>query len=398
MTDFPAPELVVDDTRLAQLCQAWQALPTLALDTEFIRVSTFYPRAGLIQVGDGQGTYLLDPLVIKAWQPFIDILTAPGITKIMHSCSEDLVVFSYFYNCMPGPIFDTQKAAGFLGHGYSISYLNLVLHITDVELSKGETRSDWLKRPLSENQIKYAALDVAYLPQLHQELEAALVRDGKLDYLREECERMRLVSLAAEDPSNWPGLYLSMGAAWRLDTRQLGALKELNIWREQVSRERDKPRSWIARDADLITLAQQLPADRQALTRLPELNRNIYQQDADALLAIIRDSEPAADAVANNLEGAPLSQGQRAMLKRCQQAVRAVAAQTGIAEELLARKKQLITLMHLNRDADKGATALVWPDDLSGWQQSLLAAPLTAIVTGSGAGAATRSADEAAAT
>lgn len=386
MTDFPAPELVADNARLAQLCQHWRTLPSLALDTEFIRVSTFYPRAGLIQVGDGQGCFLLDPLSIDAWQPFIDILMATDIVKIMHSCSEDLVVFNYFYDCMPGPIFDTQKAAGFLGHGYSISYLNLVLHIAGVELSKGETRSDWLKRPLSENQIKYAALDVAYLPRLYQELSAALAREGKLDYLREECERMRQISLAAENPDNWPDLYLSMGAAWRLNARQLGALRDLSMWRERVSRQRDKPRSWVARDADLITLAQALPADRPALTRIPDLNRNIYQQDADALLAIIRDSEPVADAIADNLEGAPMSQAQRAMLKRCQQAVRAVAAETGIAEELLARKKQLVTLMHMNRhagqqgDADRG---LQWPEDLAGWQRSLLATPLSRIILGS---------------
>lgn len=383
MTDFPAPELVTDDARLAQLCEFWRTLPYLALDTEFIRVNTFYPRAGLIQVGDGQGTCLLDPLSISAWQPFIDILVAPDIVKVMHSCSEDLVVFNYFYNCMPGPIFDTQKAAGFLGHGYSISYLNLVLHITGVELSKGETRSDWLKRPLSANQIKYAALDVAYLPRLYQELEAALTREDKLDFLLEECERMRQISLAAEDAGNWPELYLSMGAAWRLNAKQLGTLKDLCLWREQISRQRDKPRTWIARDADLIMLAEKLPADRQALTQLQDMSRNIYQQDADTLLAIIRDSEPVADGIANNLEGAPMSPAQRAMLKHCQQAVRAVAEETGIAEELLARKKQLITLMHMNRqrtDRDD----LCWPEDLSGWQHALLAGPLTRIIVSTG--------------
>jgi ribonuclease D len=387
MTDFPAPELVVDNTRLAQLCERWQHVSSLALDTEFIRVSTFYPRAGLIQVGDGQGCYLLDPLSINAWQPFIDILMAPDIVKIMHSCSEDLVVFKYFYDCMPGPIFDTQKAAGFLGHGYSISYLNLVLHIAGVELSKGETRSDWLKRPLSANQIKYAALDVAYLPRLYEELSAALAREGKLEYLREECERMRQISLAAENPDNWPQLYLSMGAAWRLNARQLGALRDMSIWREQVSRQRDKPRSWIARDADLITLAQKMPGDRQALTQIADLNRNIYQQDAEALLSLINNSDPVADAIASNLEGAPMSQGQRAMLKRCQQAVRAVATQTGIAEELLARKKQLVTLMHLNQQADRDSQQLQWPDDLAGWQRSLLAVPLSRILSGADAGA-----------
>ena len=350
MNDFPAPELVTDNDRLAQLCERWQTLSSLALDTEFIRVSTFYPRAGLIQVGDGDDCYLLDPLSINVWQPFIDILMAEDIVKIMHSCSEDLVVFKYFYDCLPGPIFDTQKAAAFLGHGYSISYLNLVRLFAGVELSKGETRSDWLKRPLSANQIKYAALDVAYLPRLYQELSAALEREGKSEY-------------------------------WRLNARQLGALRDLSLWRERVSRQRDKPRSWIARDADLIVLAQKLPADRQA----PDLNRNIYQQDADALLAIVQNSEPVSEAIASNLEGAPMSQAQRAMLKRCQQAVRSVAEQTGIAEELLARKKQLITLMHLNRHATPvadGDGVLQWPDELSGWQRALLAAPLSPIIAG----------------
>ncbi len=385
MNDFPAPELVTDNDRLAQLCERWQTLSSLALDTEFIRVSTFYPRAGLIQVGDGDDCYLLDPLSINVWQPFIDILMAEDIVKIMHSCSEDLVVFKYFYDCLPGPIFDTQKAAAFLGHGYSISYLNLVRLFAGVELSKGETRSDWLKRPLSANQIKYAALDVAYLPRLYQELSAALEREGKSEYLREECERMRQITLAAENPDTWPDLYLSMGAAWRLNARQLGALRDLSLWRERVSRQRDKPRSWIARDADLIVLAQKLPADRQELSQVPDLNRNIYQQDADALLAIVQNSEPVSEAIASNLEGAPMSQPQRAMLKRCQQAVRSVAEQTGIAEELLARKKQLITLMHLNRHATPvadGDGVLQWPDELSGWQRALLAAPLSPIIAG----------------
>ncbi|MEX2335504.1 MAG: HRDC domain-containing protein, partial [Pseudohongiella sp.] len=196
---------------------------------------------------------------------------------------------------------------------------------------------------------------------------------------------------AAEDSSNWPDLYLSMGAAWRLNARQLGVLKDLCIWREQVSRARDKPRSWIARDADLIMLAEKLPADRHALTQLQDMSRNIYQQDADALLAIIRDSGPIADEIANNLEGAPMSQAQRAMLKRCQQAVRTIASETGIAEELLARKKQLITLMHMNRQR-RGCeqSNLRWPDDLTGWQRTLLEARLPGIIaagsTSEGAG------------
>lgn len=393
MIDFPEPELVTDDTRLEVLCREWQKLPYIALDTEFIRVSTFYPRAGLIQIGDGEKTYLLDPLSLKSWDSFIAILISPDIVKVMHSCSEDLVVFNHFYRCMPGPIFDTQKAAAFLGYGYSISYLNLVLQVTGDELSKGETRSDWLNRPLSDKQVKYAALDVAYLPRLYTELQNSLEKSGKLPFLVEECERMRQIGMATENAELWPDFYLTLGAAWRLDGKGLGVLKALCWWREQKARERDKPRSWVARDADLIQLAEKLPQDRQALSKLTDMSRNIYQQDANELLGIIANSAPVAAEIADNLEGAPMSPAQRNTLKRCQQAVRTVAGETGIAEELLARKKQLITLMHLNRGPAVRSQAdpmgkLLWSEDLSGWQRELLAPRLEPILAGSFAGGA----------
>lgn len=376
MNGLTGPELVVTDERLRELCRSWSTLSSIALDTEFIRVSTFYPRPGLIQVCDGQGIYLLDPLALTQWDDFKHILQAPAIIKVLHSCSEDLVVFEKFFGCIPGPLFDTQKAAAFLGHGYSISYLNLVLALSEVTLTKGETRSDWLQRPLTEEQLKYAALDVAYLPEIYLKLADELIAKQRMEWLQEECSRMRETALAIEDESQWPALYLSMGAAWRLNAQQLGVLKDLSLWREKECRKRDKPRSWVARDVDLIQLAEKMPTDKAALRSIADMSRNIYYQDADELLTIIREGSPVSDEILGAVEGEPMSPEQRKLLKKCQQLVRLIAERFGIAEELLARKKHLSYMV-----TGYSKPGFRWPTDIDGWQRPLLEAELVQVLT-----------------
>ena len=179
-----APVYVTDNAVLATLCEQWQQLPLIALDTEFVRVDTFYPRIGLIQVGDGFKNYLLDPLVLNDWSGFIALLSNPAVTKVLHSCSEDLVVFKDFFKQLPTPLFDSQRAAAFLGFGYSISYQNLVKEVLDIEVSKDQTRSDWTRRPLTEDQCNYAALDVAYLPAITQFLKDKLVTTKRQSPMR----------------------------------------------------------------------------------------------------------------------------------------------------------------------------------------------------------------------
>lgn len=373
MNQADSVELVTDDSRLASLCQQWVSRDFIALDTEFMRVSTFYPKAGLVQVGDQGKQYLIDPLAIHNWDAFVSVLQAGSVTKILHSCSEDLVLFHSMFGCVPAPLFDTQRAAAFLGYGYSISYLNLVLQLMGITLAKGETRSDWLQRPLTADQMRYAALDVAYLSSICSELKKRLQEKKYLPYFEADCRQLELVAGQAENSSGWQLLYQGMGAAWRLNRRQLGALKVLCVWREKVARNRNKPRSWIARDADLISLAEKLPADHASLNQLKDMNRNLYQQDADEILALIAGSTAVTAVEAAQVEGLPLSQHQRQLLKRCQHQVERVSNATGIAVELLARKKQLVSLLHLNSARSPGQP-LVWPDNLMhAWQRPLLA-------------------------
>ena len=183
--------LVTDDPALQASCTAWRTCEALALDTEFMRVSTFYPKLALIQVADDSGITLIDPLGISDWQPFRALLGADDIVKIFHSCSEDLLVFQSALQILPTPVFDTQIATALLGEGMGMSYQNLVRQRYGVELPKGETRSDWLQRPLTHEQLDYAALDVAYLQQTWRDQQAALHAQGREAWLREDAQRQQ---------------------------------------------------------------------------------------------------------------------------------------------------------------------------------------------------------------
>lgn len=372
---FP-PVYVTDNETLAQLCAAWLELDSIALDTEFVRVDTFYPKIGLIQVGDGQRNYLLDPLEIDEWGAFIDLLSKPSVLKVLHSCSEDLVVFKEFFQQVPTPMFDTQVAAAFLGYGFSISYQNLVKELLGIEVSKDQTRSDWTRRPLSSDQRNYAALDVAYLPSITGFLQERLFEKSRLQWLQDECERMLATASASKEDHNWDAYYLSLGGAWRLDVTQLEALQRLCEWREQQARARNKPRSWIAKDAELLAIASALPADLKALSTISDLPRPLVQRDGTKIVELVTAAHSGA-AVRIDLIEQPLSPAMRKSLKRCQSIVREEAEKLGIASELLARKKQLVPLIYA---AQRGAD-FAWPQELNGWRQTLLEAPVRKLLS-----------------
>ncbi len=362
------PFLVTRDEELAELCSRWRQMPFLALDTEFMRVNTFYPRLGLLQVCDGQASYLLDPLALSDWQAFVELLEEPSIVKVLHSCSEDLLVFSGYFGCIPDPVFDTQRAAAFLGFGYSISYQNLVSQLTGRDLPKGETRSDWLRRPLSNRQQEYAALDVAFLPTIYQALQSQLSQRDRLEALEQDCQEMREVARQTEDRRHWEDLYLSISAAWRLEGRALALLQALCVWREHEARRLDKPRTWVARDNDLILLAEHPPRDEKDLRSIDDLSSGLQRGDHTTLLRMLREQRERNVELAPDRIKPPLTPGQRRRVKQCQRAVREIAQQMGVAPELLARKKQLIALLH----AYDAPGEFQWPSDLSGWRREIL--------------------------
>ena len=275
-----------DNDSLAQFCAEWQQLPFVALDTEFMRVDTFYPIAGLLQIGDGVRAYLIDPLTIDNWQPLAALLENPAVVKVLHACSEDLEVLLRLTGSLPASLFDTQLAAAYLNLGFSMGYSRLVQEVLGIDLPKGETRSDWLQRPLSDTQISYAAEDAVHLAEVFVQLRPKL-SDDKYAWVLEDGAEL-VANLRREiDPYE---VYRDAKLAWKLSRAQLAVLRELCAWREREARARDLPRNRIVREHSLWPLARTQPDNLGALAKIEDMHPRTVRQDGEFLLDLIKRS------------------------------------------------------------------------------------------------------------
>jgi len=377
------PMVYVTDTQsLAALCERWSQLDAIAVDTEFMRTDTFYAKLGLLQIGDGQCSFLLDPLEIEDWTPFERLCRNDDVEFIFHSCSEDLSVFLSHFGFLPQRVFDTQLAASFLGLGPSLSYAALVLLRLDQVIEKDVTRSDWLQRPLTAAQQRYAAIDVVHLIELRNQLRDELREKNVSDWFDAECLSLIQTAIDYESEDNWSSLYQSLSNAWRLNERGLILLRALCVWREKEARRRDKPKSWIVKDSDLVEVASSLAVqgelggevdDKHAMIANGALSRvdtNVVKRYASVFAELAASCDYTAS-LDGAIFSAPLSPELRKRLKKLQAVVASTAEEHGIAPEVLARKRHLLAFIHL---VDADPTRLSWPRELSLWKKDLLQA------------------------
>jgi ribonuclease D len=366
MTADPRAFIAIDtDAALARAARLWAEAPLVGLDTEFIRTNTFFHRLGLIQISDGATSWLVDPLKARDLSPLAEVLRSPGI-KILHSASEDMEVFYRALGVVPEPLFDTQIAGALAGAGAFLSYQKIVAAYLGVELSKEETRTDWLARPLSAAQLAYAAMDVAYLIPLYEKLTASLSELGRLTWAFEDSAALLDTSRFAEDPE---AAYLKVKGAGRLDRRQLAALQELAAWRDREARRRDLPRSFVVKDDLLLALASRRPKDAKDLERLPSCDSRQAARDGDVWLRLL---EAAADrpeeALPARLSSKPPSLAVRDLEIRLRDRIREKAAALDIPPEVLASRRVLDALMRLTL----GKADPRLPRELLGWRREVI--------------------------
>lgn len=335
---LPDPVLVDTDAALARLCDHCRHLPAIAVDTEFMRTDTFYPIVGLLQVSDGDNVWLVDPLAVEDVSPWVTLLSDPAVIKVFHSCSEDLEVLSGSYGVVPEPLFDTQIAAGMLGYGFSRGYAKLVNDVLELQLDKHETRSDWLQRPLSAAQCRYAAEDVYYLMKVYQVLADSLDSKGRMAWLQQEMAELVASARTPVDPDLY---YRRIKGAWKLSASGLGLLKVMASWREREARASDRPRGHIVPDKVLLEVARLRPTDRQGLSRIEGMHPRILRRYGESLLALINDS--AVEAVESLPE--PLPREARQILSDCRALVEQRAEELDMAPELLVRRRDLEALV-----------------------------------------------------
>ena len=352
---------VLDDAHLARLCAEWRQLPYVAVDTEFMRVDTFYPIAALLQVGDGRCAYLIDPLLITDWTAFASLLTDQSVVKVLHACSEDLEVLWRLTGSLPMPLFDTQLAAGYLNIGFSMGYSRLVQSVLNIELPKGETRSDWLQRPLSEMQVRYAAEDAQHLAELYEALVPKL-SDEKRAWVIEDGAELVANLQRETDPDE---AYREVKQAWRLKPRQLAVLRTLTAWRERQARARNQPRNRVLREHSLWPMARTQPTDLAGLARIDDMHPRTVRQDGETLIELIRTAAATPEQDWPEPLPEPLPLEASTQLKKLRSVAQKQAQIMDIAPELMLRKKVLEAL--LRSGYPDGPYEL--PDTLRGWRR-----------------------------
>lgn len=261
----PHFQLVVDDQVLADCCQAAMSKSAVALDTEFVRIRTYYPKLGLIQLYDGERLSLIIPDNISDFSPFIALLAELSVEKVLHSCSEDLEVFKHYFGQLPSPMKDTQIIADFLGFPNSTGFATLVKHYFQLELDKGASRTDWLARPLSEKQLNYAAADVWYLLPLYQRMQQDLAQTRWQSAVDFDCELLLKKQSKTKSAEN---AYLNISQAWQLTSQELNRLKLLAQWRQEEAIQRDLALNFVVKAENLWAAAKHNPKNRFDLVKL----------------------------------------------------------------------------------------------------------------------------------
>ena len=345
----------------------------IALDTEFMRESTYFPKLCLIQAATADYCAVLDPLALPDLEPLWRFLAERRRTKVLHAARQDLEVLATATRGqpVPGPIFDTQIAAALLGYPAQIGYGSLVAERLGHTLAKGHTRTDWTRRPLSPEQLQYAADDVHYLAPLYLDLRAALESAGRLAWLEEETSELERLDLHRTDPD----------AAWRrlkgldrLQPQQRAAAKLLAQWREAAAVKHDKPRGWILADDALREIAERLPANARELESIRNLPPGVARRRGDEILALIERGrvEAVNEAAASN---PPRPQPQQlALVTKLMAVARDTALQVKINAETLATRRDVEQLVFARRTEHL----------LSGWRRAVIGEPLLAAARQSG--------------
>ena len=342
---------------LDSLVDTIQSASSIGLDTEFVRVSTFHPKPGLIQIALEDDAYLIDPLAPLDLSRLGQVLTG-STTSILHAAQEDYEVLFRLTGSIPTPVFDTQVAYALLNDKISLSLSALVAELLGKELSKEETRSDWTKRPLSSAQCAYAKEDVLVLGPIYDILYDQLEKAGRLHWMDEEMRSIQERNATILVDGDIETQVHKFGNAWRLSPEGMSRLVHLVQWREDAARRIDRPRKQVLSDQSLFSLAAAGHVGRHyQLVSQHGLTDKQADRFGGQLKVVLEDAQEAG---AISPPPPPLSKRLKDALKERQGKVEAIAKDLGIAPEMLVKKRQLVASL----DGRQWAP--------SGWRQELL--------------------------
>ena len=343
---------------------------TYGLDTEFIKVDTLWPKLGVFQINVNDQIYLLDGTSLNLSAFWEKLFKAQQ--NIFHACSEDIdLIYHYAQKKNLDNVFDTQVGMSFLGHGLQVSYQNALKTMLNVDIDKGQTRSDWLARPLSDEQLNYAANDVLYLMQLADKVKTDLKQHYLLDFAHEDCRNLTQ-EIGEETPLEL--LYQDVGN-YRHSRRQLMQLQQLAVWREQMVKALNQPRSFILRNSTMLDLVEKNPKNQFQLSTIKDLRPHIVREHGKTILDLIKYLPDQSQWPLRMAR--PIRHSSKEVGENVEQVIQRAVQETQIPKEVLLRKKWLNALyQHVVFHNDEQDL----PNYLLGWRYELLTRPLIEVL------------------
>ncbi|WDE17304.1 HRDC domain-containing protein [Acinetobacter schindleri] len=363
-------QFIQDQAGLDQVLAQMDQSSVYALDTEFIKVDTLWPKLGVFQINVCGNVYLLDGTTLDLTEFFKRLFAAQQ--NIFHACGEDIdLIYHYTQQKSLSNVFDTQVGMAFLGHGLQVSYQNALKQMLDVEIEKDQTRSNWLARPLSHEQLLYAANDVHYLVHLGDQIKQELKQKHLLDLALEDC-RFMTREIGEETPTAL--LYQEVGN-YRHSRRQLMQLQQLAVWREQIAKALNIPRSFIMKNSTMINLVEKNPKNMFQLSTVKDLRANIIRDHGKMILDLLKFLPDQSEWPLRLAR--PIRHSSSEVGTKVDAIIQNVVDETSIPKEVLMRKKWMNALyQHVVFHNDEQDL----PEFLLGWRYDHLTKPLVELL------------------
>ncbi|MCG3810330.1 HRDC domain-containing protein [Psychrobacter sp. Ps4] len=360
--DEAAVTWVREQNGLAEVIDALATCGRVALDTEFIKRDTYYPRLALVQLNTGNHIYLLDApqlQLTELWHALAKVDVA-----IWHACGEDLGIFYLLSGCPPlTNIFDTQIALSYLTGQLQMGYQQALDDQLDMHIDKEQSQSDWLQRPLSDEQEQYAIDDVRFLPALYLSLEYALKKQGLYDYVWADCQLYASDLYDAQHVED-NAMYLTM-ADYRYTSQQMAILQAVATWREELARSTNQPRTFVIKKQAVREIITEKPSNMRELAHKTTMHRSMLRLYGEELLKVINQAKNMHPAEFPDCLLPPYRSKNKVLSKAVQQAIDDHARAIGVPDNVLMRKKWLGQLYEVIA-FDKELSEL--PEGLKGWR------------------------------
>ncbi len=342
----------------------------IAFDTEFMRERTYFAQLALVQIADDTQVACIDPLAINDLAPLVELLLDQNLLKVVHAGRQDFEIVYDLCGQVPGPVFDTQVAAGLLGMGEQAGYAALVSRVCGVDLGKGHQRADWTRRPLDARTVEYAANDVIYLRDVFQQLNGELNRLNRASWLDEEQQTLVSLDTYTVDPDT---MWTRVKGARKLKGVEVAIAQAVASWREQTAKDRNRPRKHILPDELILDIAQRKPRDITQLLKLRDAPGKTGRNDRDAIIdCVIKSLELPEDRWPQRLPRSEQFEFDPSLANALTAVVDLVARQNDISPGILTTSAELRRVAAGHSDVRL----------LSGWRNDIAGTAVQRFLTG----------------